>query len=63
MYGGEIKCVGMITNVIGKDTNPYDSTNIFASIQFLINDALRGILPIKEDNLYVVSPIAVYYEN
>lgn len=63
MYGGEIKCVGMITNVIGKDTNPYDSTNIFASIQFLINEALRGILPIKEDNLYVVSPIAVYYEN
>lgn len=24
MYGGDITCVGMITNIIGKDTNPED---------------------------------------
>lgn len=63
MYGGEIKCVGMITNVIGKDTNPNDQSNIFATLHFSVNEALRHILPTREDNLYVVSPIAIYYEN
>lgn len=63
MYGGEIKCVGMITNVIGKDANPNDQSNIFATLHFSVNEALRRILPTREDNLYVVSPIAIYYEN
>ncbi len=63
MYGGEIKCVGMITNVIGKDTNPNDKTNIFATLRFSVNEALRQILPTREDNLYVVSPIAIFYES
>lgn len=63
MYGGEIKCVGMITNVIGKDSNPNDKANIFANLQFSVNEALRRILPTEEENLYVVSPIAIYYEN
>ncbi len=63
MYGGEIKCVGMITNIIGKDTNPEDNTNIFATLQFSVNEVLRKILPTQEENLYVVSPIAIYYEN
>jgi hypothetical protein len=63
MYGGEIKCVGMITNIIGEDTNPHDNSNIFATIQFTVNEALRSILPTNENNLYVVSPLAIYYEN
>ena len=63
MYGGEIKCVGMITNIMGKDTNPNDGSDIFATIQFSVNEALRSILPTSENNLYVVSPIAIYYEN
>ena len=63
MYGGEIKCVGMITNIIGKDTNPNDKDNLFATLQFSVNEALRQILPTEEDNLYVISPIAIYYEN
>jgi hypothetical protein len=62
MYGGEIKCVGMITNVIGKDTDPNEPGNIFASLRFAVNEALRRILPTKEENIYVVSPIAIYYE-
>lgn len=62
MYGGDIKCVGMITNVIGESTNPNDSSNIFATLQFSVNNSLRKILPAKEDTLYVVSPIAIYYE-
>ena len=63
MYGGEIRCVGMITNIIGEDTNPQDNSNIFASLQFTVNEALRKILPTNENNLYVVSPLAIYYEN
>ena len=63
MYGGEIKCVGMITNIIGKDTNPNDEANVFATLQYSMNEVLRQILPTKEENMYVVSPIAIYYEN
>lgn len=61
MYGGDITCVGMITNIIGKDTNPKDDKNIFATLQFSINEALRSILPTNEENICVIHPIAVYY--
>lgn len=61
-YGGEITCVGMITNIIGSDTNPCDDKNIFATLQFTVNEALRAILPTKEENLCVIHPIAVFYE-
>ena len=60
-YGGEITCVGLITNIIGEDTNPNDEKNIFATLQFTVNEALRTVLPTKENNLIVVHPIAVYY--
>jgi hypothetical protein len=63
MYGGEIKVIGMITNIIGADTNPMDSDNVFATIQFSVNEALRSLLPTNKNNLYVVAPIAIYYEN
>ena len=62
MYGGEMKCVGLVTNIIGEDTNPYDYDNIFATVKYRINKALCRILPTNEDNFYVVSPIAIYYE-
>ena len=62
-YGGEITCVGMITNIIGADTNPCDEKNIFATLQFTVNEALRTILPTKEENLCVIHPIAVFYDN
>lgn len=61
-YGGEVTCVGMITNIIGTDTNPCDDKNIFATLQFTVNEALRAILPTKEENLCVIHPIAVFYE-
>lgn len=60
-YGGEITCVGMITNIIGKDTNPNDDKNIFATLQFTANEVLRSILPTSQNNLCIVHPIAVYY--
>lgn len=61
-YGGEITCVGIVTNIIGEDTNPNDKKNIFATLQFTVNEVLRAILPTKQKNLAVVHPIAVYYE-
>lgn len=57
-YGGEITCVGMITNIIGSDTNPEDPKNIFATLQFTVNEALRKILPTNEKNLCVLHPIS-----
>lgn len=60
-YGGEITCVGMITNIIGEDTNPNDDNNIFATVQFTANEVLRSILPTNENNLCVIHPIAIYY--
>lgn len=60
-YGGEITCVGMITNIIGVDTDPNDPQNIFATLQFTVNEALRAILPTKAKNLCVIHPIAVFY--
>ena len=60
-YGGEITCVGMVTNIIGEDTNPNDDKNIFATLQFTANEVLRSMLPTNQNNLCVVHPIAIYY--
>lgn len=60
-YGGEITCVGMITNIIGSDTNPDDPKNLFATLQFEVNEILRTILPTNAENLCVIHPIAVFY--
>lgn len=62
-FGGEIKCIGMITNIIGEDTNPNDDNNLFATLQFTVNEVVRSILPTSENNLYVVHPLAIYYES
>lgn len=61
-YGGEISCVGMITNIIGEDADPCDANNIFATLQHYASEALRSILPTREKNLCVIHPIAIYYD-
>ena len=60
-YGGEITCVGLITNIIGQGTDPCDNKDVFATVQFSVNEILRSILPTKDKDLCVVHPIAVYY--
>ena len=60
-YGGGMTCVGMVTNIIGKDTNPHDGKNVFATIQFSANEALRSLLPVKNEDICVIHPIAIYY--
>ncbi len=62
IYGGEMQVVGLITNIIGKDMKPNEPQNVFANIQYGINEIIRGLLPTKDDDLYVVTPIAIYYE-
>lgn len=60
MYGGDITCVGMISNIIGQDTQP-NKSNLFSNLQFSLNEVLRTTLPTNEKNICVVKPIAVYY--
>lgn len=60
-YGGEITCVGMVTNIVGKDTAPVDNDNIFATLQYTSSEMLRSLLPTKKDNLCILHPIAIYY--
>ncbi len=60
-YGGEMTCVGIVTNIIGESTDPGDSSNIFATMQFTANEALRKILPTTEGDLCVIHPIALFY--
>lgn len=62
-YGGQMKCVGYITNLIGEDTKPIDDSNLFGTLQFYVNESLRALLPTKAKNLYVVHPLAVYYDS
>lgn len=60
-YGGEITCVGIITNIFGEDANPNDSQNVFATLQYAANSALKELLPTTEKNICIVHPIVVYY--
>lgn len=59
-HGGDIICVGYITNIIGETSIP-DSDNVFSQLQYAVNQVLISILPTKEKDLFVVHPIAIYY--
>lgn len=60
-YGGEITCVGMITNIIDVATAPCNEYDIFANLQFSVNEVLRTILPTSDENLCIIHPLAVFY--
>ena len=48
-YGGEITCVGMITNIIGADTNPNDPKNMLLRFNlWLIRHCAKSYLQIKK---------------
>lgn len=59
-HGGYVTCVGYVTNVIGKTSTP-NADNIFAQLQFMVNQVLISILPTREKDLCVIHPIAIYY--
>ncbi|MBQ9980079.1 MAG: hypothetical protein IJP23_03380 [Oscillospiraceae bacterium] len=59
-HGGDVTCLGYITNIIGETSVP-NSDNIFSQLQALVNQTLISILPTREKDLFVVHPIAIYY--
>ncbi len=59
-YGGEMTCVGMVTNVIREDTQPA-TNSMFGSVQQAANAGLRAILSSTKERICVIHPIAVYY--
>lgn len=59
-YGGFITCVGYITNVIGEAASSL-ATGTFSQLQHIVNNTLINALQIKQKDLFVVHPIAVYY--
>lgn len=60
-YGGMPTCVGRVTNTIEKGLKP-TSSDLFSTLRHNMNDTLFAILEIKQNTIYVVHPIAVYYE-
>jgi len=59
-HGGDVTCLGYITNIIGETCTP-NADNIFSQLQALVNQTLVSILPTREKDLFVVHPIAIYY--
>ena len=59
-HGGDVTCVGYITNIIGESSTPTED-NIFSQLQYMVNQTLIMVLPTKEKDLFVVHPIAIYY--
>ena len=60
-YGGEITCVGLLTNIIRNESESNDD-NVFSSLQNSINSALINMLPTAGTEIYIIQPIAIYYE-
>lgn len=60
-HGGSMTCFGYITNVIGQEAEP-DSGNIFGTLQHMVNEIIRSLIPTQKDNLFILHPIALYYD-
>lgn len=59
-YGGKIKVVGYITNKVNAQANT--PVSVFAGIGNSIN-ALMKIFFDNTDEMYIVHPVAIYYDN
>lgn len=62
-YGGNITFVGYITNIINSIDNEQGNLNVFASLQMMINKTLFPILSSALKQLYILHPIALYFES
>ncbi|MCP1103243.1 hypothetical protein M2454_002649 [Aequitasia blattaphilus] len=58
-YSGEAKILGYITNILEDDKN--NGVSVFASVNKQMNAILKVLLD-HPDKLYVVHPVAIYYE-
>lgn len=59
-YGGKIKVVGYITNKVTAQANTHVS--VFAGIGNSINELLKIFFE-NVDEMYIVHPVAIYYDN
>ena len=59
-YGGKIKVLGYITNKITAQSNPLGS--VFAGVGNSINAVMKILYP-NTDEMYIVHPVAIYYDN
>lgn len=60
-HGGELTCVGYITNVISEISAPMSEDNVFAAIQYQVNLVLKQMVPTQGEDLWIVHPLALYY--
>lgn len=61
-YGGEISFVGYITNKVTSENNNEVPNNVaLSSIKNIANSAILNVLG-NGKNIYIVHPIAIYYE-
>ena len=59
-YGGKIKVLGYITNKITAQSNTLGS--VFAGVGNSINAVMKILYP-NTDEMYIVHPVAIYYDN
>lgn len=62
LFEGEFNCVGIMTNLIGKDSAPIGYDDIPSLFRCRVNEALINFLPTKEEVITVIKPIAIYYD-
>ena len=62
LFEGEFNCVGIMTNLIGKDIAPIGYDDISSLLRCRVNEALINFLPTKEEVITVIKPIAIYYD-
>lgn len=62
LFEGEFNCVGIMTNLIGKDIEPIGYDDISSLLRCRANAALINFLPTKEEVITIIKPIAIYYD-
>lgn len=63
-HGGNVTCVGYITNVLKVGDSLEDNAgnqSIFTMLQNMVNQVLTSIIEVNGENLFVIHPIAIYY--
>ena len=67
-YGGELSLLGYITNIIepsneqADESDREEESNPFRNIYSSLNQVMLGLFG-KNEKVYIVHPIAIYYEN
>lgn len=60
-YGGKIKVLGYITNMIGDSSLKGEGAGVFAELTTGLNETMRPFFS-NQPTLRIVHPIAIFYE-